>query len=190
MNRYDHDARFVRAEPQADDAQWRVVGRMLEHDAGGNPHTIVDSMAPATITPRIQGTREDPLSRGQGFTLISIPFVLVTIALVTGLVTLAFTDSVFVGWLMTGIGGLALVILAFVYWTNEGNSPGAVDRRWARVEERRHDNDTEVRLEMIRAERDVRLARLTAYREHLQLTGGKDAKQIPTSTSSARQLPG
>lgn len=164
---HNYRSSFVSASAQSRAApQWRCV-----EDA--TPHTIVDTMTPATIAPRIQGNREDPLSRGQGFGLISIPFVLVTIALVTGLVTLAFTDSVITGWLLTGIGGLALLILAFVYATNESNSPGAVDRRWARVEERRHEGDTNVRLAMVAAERDVRLARLQVYRE-TQLTGGND----------------
>lgn len=185
MNRYDSNERFVRPEPSTDSGQWRVVGELASDDA--KALTIVDTMTPAAIAPRIHGSREDPLSRGQGFGLISIPFVLVVVVLVAGLTRLAFVGSNFIAWLMTGIGGLALVVLAVVYWINENHSPGAVDRRWAKVEERRHDNDTEVRLAMVSAERDVRLARLQVYKE-LTVNGG--TKSLPTDDRSPRQLSG
>ena len=180
--------RFVSPGAGADDGRWRVVGELLNEQS--SPHNIVDTMRAVDVAPRILGKDENPLLRGQGFAIVSIPFTIVIIALIVGLVTLAFTEAAFFGCLMSGIGGLGLVVLLAVYALNERNSPGAVDRHWSHTERHKHDNDTEVRLEMVRAERDVRLARLQVYRETQLQIGAKADDTLRRSDQSPKQLSG
>ena len=91
---------------------------------------------------------------------------------------------------MTGIGSLGLVVLLAVYALYERNSPGAVDRHWSHTERHKHDNDTEVRLEMVRAERDVRLARLQVYRETQLQIGVKADDTLRRADQQPKQLRG
>lgn len=189
-NRYDSDARFVSAAPTRDtEAQWRVVGELL-NEQSSNPHAIVDTMRGIDVAPRILGKDENPLLRGQGFAITSIPFTIIIITLVVGVVTLAFTDAQFFGWLMTGIGALGLIVLTVVYALNERNSPGAVDRHWSNTERHKHDNDTTVRLEMVKAERDVRLARLQVYRETQLQIGVNADEPVRRIAQNPKQLTG
>ena len=181
--------RFVAPEPTRDtDAQWRVVGELLNEQS--SPHNIVDTMRAVDVAPRILGKDENPLLRGQGFAIVSIPFTIIIIALIVGVVTLAFTEAVMFGWIMAGVGGVGLVVLLAVYALNERNSPGAVDRHWSHTERHKHDNDTEVRLEMVRAERDVRLARLQVYRETQLQIGVKADDTLRRADQQPKQLRG
>lgn len=187
-NRYDEDARFVSADSRTGETDWRVVGELLNNAGDGQQH-IVDAMQGHATAPRIVGTQDNPLLRGAGFGLVSLPFTLVVMALIGGVVILSFTGAVAFGWFLTGVGGLGLIVLTIVFFLNERNSPGAVDRRWAAADQHRSDNDTDVRLAIVSAERDVRLARLQVYRETQLMIGGGN-EPVQRHDNRPRQLPG
>lgn len=188
MNRYDNNERYVSANP-TNNTDWRVVGELLDNHGDGQQH-IVDAMQQTNVAPRIVGTQDNPLLRGAGFGLVSVPFTLVIMALIGGVVILSFTGAVAFGWFLTGVGGLGLVVLTIVFALSERNSPGATDRRWAAADEHRSDNDTDVRLAIVAAERDVRLARLQVYRETQLQIGANEDEPVQRIDSSPRQLPG
>ncbi|MEZ4672794.1 MAG: hypothetical protein R2932_00925 [Caldilineaceae bacterium] len=141
---------------------------------------------PVDIASRVDADKTTPTERATGFAITAAPVLVVIAMAIGGLVTLAFTGAEILGWFLTGVGCLGIVALCYIQWQQERNSPGGVERGWMGVERHRSDNDTEVRLAAVDAEKEVRLA---AIREYGRIARG-DHDTLPASAEGAKRLPG
>lgn len=182
----DHHNNFV-SPYKADehDTEWRVIAGQLAN-VTGNHQPIIEA-ARGDIAPRINADGTTPAERATAFNISAIPVLLVIAMSIAGLVTLAFTDKEILGWFLSGTGGLGIIALSWLYWSQENNSPGGVEHGWIRKAMRDSDNDLEARLAAIEADKEVRLA---ALREYSDIVKGGANGQIPGTDQQTRRLSG
>lgn len=167
----------------AEEPRWSVASGELVHVAK-QPGDLGMRSQPVDITPRIDADKTTPRERSTGFAITAGPVLVVIAMAIGGLVTLAFTGAAILGWFLTGVGCLGIVALCYIHWQQERNSPGGVEHGWMAVERHRSDNDTDVRLAQVAAEKEVRLE---AIREYGRIVRGEHGPLSGTNPDATRR---